>query len=96
MKLYKREMQGYNNGFIFKSFENYQNGKEICYIPEFIQGLNDYQEYVSGERGYTRQDFEKLCENTKIDSDYLFELVDWQHPKTLLSELLDDEEIENA
>lgn len=95
MKLYKRETQGYNGGFIFKSVENYDSGKGVCYIPEYIIGVKDYEPYVSGEHGYTRQDFEKLCEGTKIDPDYLFETVNWQHPETLLDELLEDIDFED-
>ena len=93
MKLYKREVQGYNKGFIFKSFENYQSGKEICYIPENTSDY-DFKEYLDESYGYTRKDFENLCKGTKIDPEYLFELVDWQQPETLLSEILDDEEME--
>ena len=95
MKLYKREVQGYNNGFIFKSFENYKNGKEICYIPENASGDYDFKEFLDESYGYTRKDFEKLCKDTKIEPEYLFELVDWQQPETLLSELLNNEELEN-
>ena len=94
MKLYKREVQGLNNGFIFKSFENYQNGKEICYIPENASGY-DFKEFLDESYGYTRKDFEKLCEGTRIDPDYLFELVDWQFPQTLLDELLSNDEVDD-
>lgn len=90
--IYKRERQGYNDGFIFKSVYNFYKGEGVCYIPEYIMGVDDYETYVSGEHGYTRQDFDKLCEGTRIDPEYLFELVDWQHPETLLDELLENDD----
>lgn len=97
MKLYKREVQGYNGGFIFKSYDNFKKDNEICYIPEYAYNgkkIDDTSEYLDESYGYTRKDFQALCEGTKIDIDYLFELVDWQAPSTLLNELLDNEEDE--
>ena len=95
MKLYKREVQGYNDGFIFKSYENYQKGEEVCYIPEFAHNgdrIDETSEYLDESFGYRRKHFEELCEGTKVDPDYLFEMVDWQAPETLLSEMIDNEE----
>lgn len=95
MKLYKREVQGYNDGFIFKSYDNYESGKGVCYIPEYAYNgdrIDESSEYLDESFGYTRKHFKELCEGTKIESDYLFEMVDWQSPETLLTEMLDNEE----
>ena len=97
MKTYKREVQGYNGGFIFKSYENFEKDDEVCYIPEYAYNgkkRDDTSEFLDESFGYTRKDFQALCEGTKIDIDYLFELVDWQSPEALLNEMLDYEESE--
>lgn len=97
MKLYQREIQGYNSGFIFKSYDNYESGEGVCYIPEYAYNGNKIDEtsdYLDESFGYSRKHFEELCKGTKIDPDYLFELVDWQSPEALLDEMLDYEESE--
>lgn len=94
MKKYKREIQGHNNGFIFKSYDNFKKGDEVCYIAEYAYNgsfVDDTSVFLDESFGYTRQDLEKLCEGTTIDVEYLFELLDWQSAETLLNELTSNE-----
>lgn len=91
---YKREIQGYNRGFIYKNYEAFVSGIGVCYIPEFFSGCKEGTEWC--DSGYTRKDFNDICEGTKIDADYLFETVDWQHPETLYDEFLDNLDEDNV
>ena len=97
MKLYERNIQGFNNGFIFKSYEEYLKGDQVCYINEFATDLEVLTEEEAREVGYTRFQLEELCAPYDIDTDYLFELLDWQSPESLIDELaswVDDDKLE--
>jgi hypothetical protein len=97
MKLYERSIQGFNGGYIYKSYEEYLKGDQVCYIPEFATELDTLTEEEAREVGYTRFQLEELCAPYDIDTDYLFELLDWQSPETLIDELAsyDHEDYEN-
>lgn len=41
--------------------------------------------------GYTRADFETICDGTKYSAEELFDHVDWMSPETLMNEWLDDD-----
>lgn len=60
--------------------------KYICYIPEFC--YNDITEELDIDSCYTYKDFKELCDETKYSATFLFEAVDWQHPSSLLNELM--------
>jgi hypothetical protein len=88
MKLYEREVQGDNLGFIFKDYEAYLKGDEVCYISELATELSTLTEEEAREVGYTRFQLEALCEPYNLDTDYLFEMLDWQSPEVLIDEIL--------
>lgn len=69
----------------------------IVYIPEYCYNDDTIIKQISVDNCYTREDFEKLCKNTSINADFLFDACDWQHPSSLLDEMLNDveEEFEN-
>lgn len=94
MQKYKREQQGDNKGFIFKSYDNFKKGDEICYIAEYAYNgiiVDETSVFLDESFGYTRHDLEKLCEGTPIDVELLFDLLDWQSAETLLDELIHNE-----
>ena len=91
MKIYERTVQGYNFGLIYKDYEAYLRGNEICYISEFATDKDFLTEQEAREVGYTRFQLEELCAPYDIDTDYLFEVLDWQSPETLLDELVSNE-----
>lgn len=51
--------------------------------------------YIATE-GYTREDLEKLCEDTRFNAQDLFDHLDWMYPETLVDEwiMYEDEEEE--
>lgn len=62
----------------------------VIYVPEHgIKTDNDGREYAKDY--YTKQDFIDLCadENCPVDAETLFDMVDWQYPESLLTELMD-------
>ena len=63
-----------DNGYCFKDRQAFNNKKGICYIPE----LSDQK--------YTYLDFLRIANNNKTLAQNLFDIVDWQHPETLLDE----------
>lgn len=90
MKTYERTVQGYNKGFIYKDYEAYLIGNEVCYISEYATDKVFLTEDEAREVGYTRFQLETLCAPHDIDTDYLFETLDWQSPETLLDEFTQD------
>lgn len=88
MKLYEREVQGNNLGFIYKDYEAYLKGDEVCYISELVTDLAVLTEEEAREVGFTRFQLEALCEPYNLDTDYLFEMLDWQSPEVLIDEIL--------
>lgn len=88
-KLFRRELQGSNYGFIFKSYKNFESRDKICYVPEFTE--DETAEWVDERFGYTRMDIEDLCEEAGLNRNmarYVFETIDWQHPATLIEEMV--------
>lgn len=76
------EREYFQQGYIVKDEEAYLNcPDQVCYVPELF------------DEGYTRQDFLDMCNGQEEMADMLFEMVDWQSPETLKSELLDMQEI---
>lgn len=73
----------YRQGWIFKDEEAFRLYPErVCYVPEL------------SDEGYTRQDFLAMCNGQEELAEFLFEMVDWQSPETLKSELLATYEID--
>ena len=73
----------YRQGWIFKDEEAFRLYPErVCYVPEL------------SDDGYTRQDFLAMCNGQEELAEFLFEMVDWQSPETLKSELLATYEID--
>lgn len=73
----------YRQGWIIKDEEAFRlHPERVCYVPE-----------LSNE-GYTRQDFLAMCNGQEELAEFLFEMVDWQSPETLKSELLATYEID--
>lgn len=60
---------------------------EIIYIPEYSYKTMEPSEL------YTKQDFINIAKEYKyVEPDYLFDMVDWQHPETLADEIEEVEE----
>jgi len=73
----------YRQGWIFKDEEAFRLYPErVCYVPEL------------SDEGYARQDFLAMCNGQEELAEFLFEMVDWQSPETLKSELLATYEID--
>ena len=68
----------YRQGWIFKDEEAFR----LHPVPEL------------SDEGYTRQDFLAMCNGQEELAEFLFEMVDWQSPETLKSELLATYEID--
>lgn len=88
---YRRSIQGFNEGFIYKDYDAFVSGDDICYIPEYLGAVFNelYAEWVPRIFGYTRKDLEDICEDAGFNKEYaemLFEEIDWQHPETRISE----------
>ena len=79
-KEYEFEKDFYNQGEIFKSYKNFFEGSLPCYVPELSNKI------------YTREDFMKLTNNPCV-AFLLFELADWQHPESLLGDLIGNGEL---
>ena len=73
----------YRQGWIFKDEEAFRlHPEQVCYVPEL------------SDEGYTRQVFLAMCNGQEELAEFLFEMVDWQSPETLKSELLATYEID--
>ena len=73
----------YRQGWIFKDEEAFRlHPEQVCYVPEL------------SDEGYTRQDFLAMCNGQEELAEFLFEMVDWQRPESLKSELLATNEID--
>lgn len=73
----------YRQGWIFKDEEAFlHHPEQVCYVPEL------------SDEGYTQQDFLAMCNGQEELAEFLFEMVDWQSPETLKSELLATYEID--
>jgi hypothetical protein len=90
MKRYERTIQGFNNGIIFKDYEAYKKGDEVCYISEFATDKTILTEQEARKVGFTRYQLEALCTPYGLDTDFVFELLDWQSPESLIPELIEN------
>tara|TARA_R100001244_G_scaffold60743_1_gene51005 strand:+ start:675 stop:914 length:240 start_codon:yes stop_codon:yes gene_type:complete len=68
------EKEKTDNGYCFKSNKAFKSKKGVCYIAE----LSDQK--------YTYNDFLNIAKGNKDLAQNLFDIVDWQHPETLLEE----------
>jgi hypothetical protein len=77
-------VKGYSGqGWHYKNFIAFENkSDEVCYISELY------------DTHYTYADFLKIAKNNNSLASYLFEMVDWQSPETLFSDLEKDDEID--
>ena len=65
-----------SEGLIYKDYDAFNlKSIKVCYIPE------------QSEEHYTYSDFLSIADGDKDLAIYLFEIVDWQHPESLLDEL---------
>lgn len=71
------EREFYRQGLIFKDEEAYRCRPDaVCYVPELSDAT------------YTAKDFLELCNGQQEFADELFDEVDWQHPESLLEDLM--------
>lgn len=73
----------YGQGYIVKDEEAYcdkEHPDRVCYVPELSDTV------------YTRKSFLEMCRGQEEFADELFHSVDWQHPESLMDELLVNEE----
>ena len=88
----KKEMS--DQGFIFKSTAMFESELGVCYIPELSgEGNNGSGEIldISKNQIYFKKDFLDLVDGNEHLARILFEVVDWQHPSSLLEDLKGDE-----
>lgn len=70
-------------GMVFKDFNAFREKTDrICYIPE----------HDTFDEAYTYSDFLKMATGNQEIAAQIFEMVDWQHPTTLLDECVQEEE----
>ena len=67
---YEREF--YQQAWIYKNPGNFAKKIGVCYVPE----LSDSE--------YTYRDFLELCGGNEQLAEYVFEMVDWQHPESFI------------
>ena len=67
---YEREF--FQQGWIYKNPGNFIKKSGVCYVPE----LSDSE--------YTYRDFLELCGGNEELAEYVFEMVDWQHPESFI------------
>ena len=59
----------------------YEKSNEVCYLSE----LNDYK--------YTYEDFLNIAYGSEEVAEFLFDIVDWQSPETLVEDCLSNDEV---
>lgn len=64
---------------------NFDNPTEIIYTPELAE---------EDELGLTTEDFLELCNGSRDVAVIVAQLTEWQHPSTILAELIMEGEIE--
>lgn len=69
---YRKEF--YRQGYIYKNFQNFERKRGVCYVPEL------------SDKEYTYDDFLALCGGNHTLAEFVFEIVDWQHPETVVEE----------
>lgn len=65
-----------------KDYEAFEKQTGVCYIPE------------TSDREYTYEDLLEISGNNVILTNRLFDLLEWQHPETLIDEWISEEEID--
>jgi hypothetical protein len=85
-----------DNGWVYKNYDAFNERiRRICYIPENGETLEDgyyYKDFLGMAEEFIErnEDVQKYCNETNTTADdiarNLFDLVDWQHPETLLDE----------
>ena len=100
------EKEYWNQGWIYKSYDNFENKKGICYITEYgADKINDksisgkdyhtFDSIVSEVKEYLEQegvDIAKVSEQHLYDMAYdVFEIIDWQSPNAVIGENLLEE-----
>lgn len=71
----------FQQGYVFKDAYAYKHEPDkVCYIPE-----------LSDEK-YTRNDFLRICHEQEEFADELFDMVDWQHPESLMDDWFNNNE----
>lgn len=65
-----------------KDIQAFESRSGVCYIPESLDTVYCYNDYVQIARG-----------NPTL-ARIIFDLSDWQHPETIFDELIMDEEID--
>jgi len=74
----------WRQGWIYKDPNAfYKKSNDICYVPE-----------LSDER-YAYRDFLRIANGREKVAEILFDMVDWQHPETLMIEFNDFEEVDD-
>lgn len=94
-KIIPRDFIG--QGYGYKNYDfNWESGNpdEIIYVPEYCFGGFNNDGNIELDSCYTKREFEDMCEefnrNNKdkyITAEDLFDMVDWQHPNSLLDEI---------
>lgn len=87
-----RETAG--QGEFYKNFQAFESkSRKVCYVPELSNESYRYRDFFL----LAKNKFEELGvtgDNHKLAA-ILFEMVDWQHPETLLDELYNSGEFED-
>ena len=86
-------------GWGYKSFEAWEVARKndiykssmIVYIPEYCYNEGLFTKQLDVNCCYTYNDFEIIAQSKGLDTNYLFESCDWQHPFSLANEIGEDE-----
>ena len=95
IKIIPRDFIG--QGYGYKNFDfDWDNGNpdEIIYVPEYcFEGINN-DGNINLDSCYTKKEFEYMCDvfnrdnkDKHITAEDLFDMVDWQHPSSLLDDI---------
>lgn len=86
---------GLCEGYIYKNYEAFEKGEEICYIPEYslANDENVHTEDFADHTTYTKEDFLNLCDGNEELARELFDWCWWQCPETLLNEWEDNKDV---
>lgn len=81
-------------GEFYKNFQAFEDkSRKVCYVPELSDTSYRYRDFYL----LVKNKFEELGVTGDIHkvACILFEMVDWQHPETLLEELSDNGEFDD-
>lgn len=94
----------YRGVTFLKDEEAFRAKSEICYIPKnaYLEEFWDKRDKASAEEVikvgaettgcFTYQDILNECNGSEVMADFVFDLLDWTYPSTLINEL-DDESL---